>query len=65
MHAIGTQLYGDTWDDKRHELVRKLSKGRTASSEEATTEEIERLIAGMEKKLAEQEAAQPELVIAQ
>lgn len=64
MHAVGSELYGDVWDDKRHELVRKLSKGRTASSEEATTEEIERLIAGMKKKLAEQEAAQPELVIA-
>ena len=61
MHAVGSELYGDVWDDKRHELVRKLSKGRTASSEEATTEEIERLIAGMEKKLREVAAAQPTL----
>jgi hypothetical protein len=64
MHAVGAELYGEVWDDKRHELVRKLSKGRTASSEEATIEEIEKMIAGMEKKLAEQEAAQTELVIA-
>ncbi len=61
MHAVGSELYGEVWDDKRHELVRKLSKGRTASSEEATTEEIERLIAGMEKKLREVAAAQPTL----
>ena len=61
MHAVGSELYGDVWDDKRHELVRKLSKGRTASSEEATTDEIERLIAGMEKKLREVAAAQPTL----
>ena len=61
MHAVGSELYGEVWDDKRHELVRKLSKGRTASSEEATTDEIERLIAGMEKKLREVAAAQPTL----
>jgi hypothetical protein len=53
LHAVGTQLYGADWDDKRHALAETVSKGATKSSKELTPGEVEKLIAGMEKKLAE------------
>lgn len=62
MHAIGHDLYGDGWDDKRHELVRRLTKGRTASSKELTNGEAMRMVEGMGEKLRANQAAQPALV---
>ena len=39
LHAIGTQKFGPEWDDARHELIGKLTDGRTNSSKDLTYEE--------------------------
>jgi hypothetical protein len=57
LHALGTQLYGDGWDDKRHELVENVTAGKSTSSNDLTTAEASRLIAGMERKIEEAAAA--------
>ena len=61
-HALGTELYGGAWDDKRGALVRSITKKRTGSSKELTADEMRRLVEGMESKLADAAEAQPELV---
>ena len=61
-HALGTELYGAAWDDKRGALVRSITKKRTGSSKELTADEMRRLVEGMESKLADAAEAQPELV---
>lgn len=53
-HAIGSFLYADDWDTRRHELVAAITKGRTESSSELTRSEMQRLIAGMNEKKQEQ-----------
>jgi phage recombination protein Bet len=40
LHAIGTQKFGPEWDDARHELVGKLTDGRSQSSKDLTYEEV-------------------------
>ena len=60
-HAVGHELYGDAWDDKRGSLVRGVTKKRTGSSKDITEEEMIRLIEGMSDKLREAAASQPEL----
>ena len=62
LHATGIELYGATWDDKRHELVRKITKGRTASSKELTDSEAVRLLEGMQRKLQENAQMQPAML---
>ena len=57
LHALGTQLYGDGWDDKRHELVKNVTAGKSTSSNDLTTTDAYRLIAGMERKIEEAAAA--------
>jgi hypothetical protein len=57
LHALGTQLYGDGWDDKRHELVKNVTAGKSTSSNDLTTTDASRLIAGMERKIEEAAAA--------
>lgn len=57
IHALGTKVYGDDWDDRRHELIKVITKGRTQSSNEITADEASTLIKGMEKKEREIEAA--------
>ena len=57
LHALGTQLYGDGWDDKRHELVKNVTAGKSTSSSDLTTTDASRLIAGMERKIEEAAAA--------
>lgn len=60
-HALGTELYGTGWDDKRGALVRGVTKKRTGSSKELTDDELRKLVEGMEAKLREAAAAQPTL----
>jgi hypothetical protein len=43
LHAIGTQKFGDSWDDARHELIGTLTNGRTQSSKELSYEECVKL----------------------
>lgn len=51
LHAVGTQAYGDEWDEKRPELVKAITKERTETSNELTEDEANRLIAGMNKRI--------------
>jgi len=53
LHAAGNAVYGDGWDDKRAELVEKVTKGRSTSSKHLTFDECKRLIDGIEKKADE------------
>jgi len=56
-HAVGHTLYGDAWDDKRPELVKAATKGRATSASDLTEAEINKLIAGMQKKINAGESA--------
>lgn len=51
LHGLGGVAYGPDWDTKRHELVAKVTKGRSQSSADLTAAEAEVLIKGIEKKL--------------
>lgn len=53
-HAIGSFLYADDWDNKRHVLVSAITEGRTESSSDLTRSEMQRLIAGMNEQKAKQ-----------
>jgi hypothetical protein len=53
-HALGTEAYDD-WDEKRPELVEAVTDGRSDSSADLTTEELQHLIDGIEEKLDEPE----------
>lgn len=57
LHALGTEVYGATWDAKRKELVSLITKGRSQSSSDLTEDEYNRLIAGMEAKRATMQPA--------
>jgi len=57
LHAAGAAYYGKTWDDKRHDLVRKVTKGRTQSSADLTPDEANVLIDGINRKANEDAAA--------
>lgn len=57
-HALGAQIYGDEWDDKRPELVKAITDKRdngqaVTSSKELYRAEMAYLIDGMNKKLTE------------
>jgi len=43
LHALGVQKFGGEWDDARHELIGKLTNGRTQSSKQLTYEEVVKL----------------------
>lgn len=51
-HAVGAKCYGDAWDDERPRLVKHITKGKTTSSKDITRDQMEKLIAGMDKKIA-------------
>lgn len=53
LHAVGSDLYGDQWDEKRAQLVEKVTKGVYTSSSDLTEEQAQRLIDGMIKKINE------------
>ena len=50
LHAAGSAYYGKDWDEKQHKLVKSVTKGRTQSSAELTTEEANMLIDGINRK---------------
>lgn len=43
LHSLGVQKFGSGWDDARHELVKKLTDGRTHSSADLSYSEVVRL----------------------
>lgn len=47
-HALGGELWGEDWDDVRHNNIHKLTKGRTHSLNDLDLAELNRLIVGME-----------------
>lgn len=49
--AIGKELYGPDWDDKRPALVKSVTNGRSDSAQHLSREEISKLIDGMKGKL--------------
>ncbi|MEX2437637.1 MAG: AAA family ATPase, partial [Candidatus Babeliales bacterium] len=49
--ALGSQLYGEAWADKKCELVRHLTKGRHESVRQLTDSQCRRLVEGMKRKL--------------
>jgi hypothetical protein len=49
--ALGHNVYGDEWEEKRHELVGHVTGGAAESSKDLTWLEMRTLISGMEKKL--------------
>lgn len=57
LHAAGAAYYGKAWEDKRHELVMAITKGRTESSTDLTPDEANTLIDGIRRK-ADADAAQ-------
>lgn len=52
-HAIGSMVYGEEWDERRHILVSAITNGRTESSQDLTRSEMLQLIKGMEEKQGE------------
>jgi len=57
-HALGSELYGAGWDDKRAELVASVTGGKYTSASMLTAAQTSKLSAGMDAKLAQQ--AQPD-----
>ena len=55
LHAVGKDLYGDEWDEKRAELVEYVTDGRTNSAAEITDDEGREIINGMNEKRDEEE----------
>jgi len=51
LHAVGTETYGQDWEEKRHELVYSVTNERTKSSNHITAVECQTLIDGMLAKL--------------
>ena len=54
-HALGTEVYGSGWEEKRPQLVSHVTKGRSKSSKHLERDEMKRLIAGMEERVVEKE----------
>lgn len=52
LHALGTEVYGDAWDDKRPALVQGVTKGAATSASDLTEDEAAKLIDGMNRKRA-------------
>lgn len=50
-HEVGAKCYGDGWDDERPRLVKHITKGVATSSKDITRDQMEKLIAGMNKKI--------------
>ena len=53
LHALGTEMYGDAWESKRHDIVLAVTKERTNSSNDLFEDEAQTIIAGMEAKKKE------------
>lgn len=52
LHALGREIYANEWDKTRPEIIKWKTNGRTDSSTEITTTELQSLIKGLEKKSA-------------
>lgn len=52
LNIVGRDFYQAEWDEQRHKLVQAVSKGAISSSKELTSDEAERLISGIRKKMA-------------
>ena len=59
LNIAGNAYYGKAWDDKRHELVLKVTRGRTQSSADLTPIEANTLIDGINRKANEDAARSP------
>ena len=57
LHSAGSSYYGKEWDTKRHELVSKVTRGRTQSSADLTASEANTLIDGINRRANEEAAA--------
>jgi len=53
--ALGNDLYGDQWQQVCRRNVSRITGGKTQKSGELTTEQIQKLIAGMEKVKSKRE----------
>jgi len=51
LNTVGSKLYQDGWDAKRHEIVKATTKGRTESSTQLYQAEAETLIELIQKRL--------------
>jgi len=49
--SIGSKIYGDRWEEKRHELVDAVSDGATTSSKDLTYAELKILLDGFNEML--------------
>jgi hypothetical protein len=49
---VGSEVYGPDWDEKRAEIVEAVTGGTTVSSKHLTLEQWQKIMKGMEKKLA-------------
>lgn len=56
---LGAEVYGDEWPTKQVQLCNAVSFGNIASVDGLTLNELNQLISGMEKKLAELKATPP------
>lgn len=61
-HAIGTEVYGNAWNEQRPKLVEAVTAGVETSSKNLTRAEMQKLIDGMRKKRAVQAAQELESV---
>ena len=52
LHAVGTELYGDDWNNKRPELVQFITTGAETSASKLSEDEAQRIIKGMNDKIA-------------
>jgi len=62
LNGLGSDFYGKDWDDNRHRLAKAISKGRTESSKELSSEEADKLISGLQAKISERDAALVETI---
>ena len=63
LFALGKQLYGDNWDNKRAELVKAVTGGRSESAGDLTVKEMSTLLDGL-KKRADDKAAIADVTLA-
>lgn len=64
LNALGEELYAERWPQVRGYNVERVSGGATTSSDKLTTEQLQKLIAGMEKLKSKQSEANIEMVTA-
>jgi hypothetical protein len=61
LNTVGSKLYGEGWDNKRKELVQAVTKGDATSAKQLTADEATRMIAGIEKKIADEQAKEKQV----